>query len=92
MTTYSIADFLSIMSAKSMGFSVAKAQCLIVSPWADAAVGMSIQESTRATDMCVFPSLVEMLLLGFSGLGMLGCLENLAHLCSGAFSATIAGE
>ncbi|KAJ5275146.1 hypothetical protein N7497_005758 [Penicillium chrysogenum] len=62
MTTYSIADFLSIMSAKSMGFSVAKAQCLIVSPWADAAVGMSIQESTRATDMCVFPSLVEMLL------------------------------
>jgi hypothetical protein len=92
MTAYSIAHFLSIMSAKSMGFSVAKAQCLIVSPWAAAAVGMSIQESTRATDMCVFPSLVEMLLLGFSGLGMLGCLENLAHLCSGAFSATIAGE
>ncbi|OQE17368.1 hypothetical protein PENFLA_c024G02613 [Penicillium flavigenum] len=32
------------MSAKSMGFSVAKAQCLIVSPWAAAVVGMFIQE------------------------------------------------
>ncbi|KAJ5459473.1 hypothetical protein N7530_011417 [Penicillium desertorum] len=32
------------MSAKSMGFSVAKAQCLIVSTWAAAALGMFIQE------------------------------------------------
>jgi nitrate/nitrite transporter NarK len=90
--TYSIAYFLPIILQHSMGFSVAKAQCLVAPPYVAAAVVMFVQGILADKWRIRGPIIAVNAAMGLLGLGLLGYMRNPAPRYFGVFLATIAGE
>lgn len=90
--SYSIAYFLPIILEKSMGFSVAKAQCLVAPPYAFAGVVMFVQAIYSDKWRLRGPIVAANALMGLLGLGLLGFLKDPAPRYFGVFLATAAGE
>ncbi|KAJ5692551.1 hypothetical protein N7462_001974, partial [Penicillium macrosclerotiorum] len=88
--TYSIAYFLPIILEKSMGFSVAKAQCLVAPPYVAAAIVMFLQAAFADKYRIRGPIVAANAAIGMIGLGLLGYLESPAPRYFGVFLATIA--
>ncbi|KAJ5379380.1 phthalate transporter [Penicillium cosmopolitanum] len=90
--TYSIAFFLPIILQESMGFSVAKAQCLVAPPYAAAALVMFVQAIFADKWRIRGPVVAFNAAMGLVGLALMGYLESPAPRYFGIFLATIAGE
>ncbi|KAJ5788498.1 hypothetical protein N7457_003488 [Penicillium paradoxum] len=90
--TYAIAYFLPIILEKSMGFSVAKAQCLVAPPYAAAAIVMFTQAYFADKWRIRGPIVAANGLVGIVGLALLGYLENPAPRYFGAFLITAAAN
>ncbi|CAG8925768.1 unnamed protein product [Penicillium salamii] len=90
--SYSIAYFLPIILEKSMGFSVAKAQCLVAPPYVAAAIVMFVQAVYSDKWRLRGPIVAGNALMGLLGLGLLGYLDDPAPRYFGVFLATIAGK
>lgn len=90
--TYAIAYFLPIILQHSMGFSVAKAQCLVAPPYVAAAIVMFTQAAFADKYRIRGPVIVGNGAMGLLGLGLMGYLEGPAPRYFGVFLATIAGE
>ncbi|CAG8104179.1 unnamed protein product [Penicillium olsonii] len=90
--SYSIAYFLPIILEKSMGFSVAKAQCLVAPPYVAAAIVMFVQAVYSDKWRLRGPIIAGNALMGLLGLGLLGYLDAAAPRYFGVFLATIAGK
>jgi len=87
--SYSIAYFLPIILEDGMGFSVAKAQCLVAPPYVAAAIVMFIQAYYSDKWHLRGPVIAGNALMGVLGLGLLGYLKNPAARYFGVFLATI---
>lgn len=87
--TYAIAYFLPIILQHSMGFSVAKAQCLVAPPYVAAAIVMFTQAAFADKYRIRGPVIVGNGALGLLGLGLLGYLSEPAPRYFGVFLATI---
>ncbi|KAJ5473248.1 hypothetical protein N7475_002814 [Penicillium sp. IBT 31633x] len=90
--SYSIAYFLPIILEKSMGFSVAKAQCLVAPPYAFAGVVMFVQAIYSDKWRLRGPIVAANALMGLLGLGLLGFLKDPAPRYFGVFLATAAAN
>lgn len=105
--SYSISYFLPIILRDGMGFSVAKAQCLVAPPYVAAAIVMYIQAHFSDKWRLRGPTIVGNALLGTTivlhfglslqslgvlGLGLLGYMEHAAVRYFGVFLATISCE
>ncbi|KAL2870160.1 major facilitator superfamily domain-containing protein [Aspergillus lucknowensis] len=90
--TYSIAYFLPIILQESMGFSVAKAQCLVAPPYVAAALVMFVQAVYADRWRVRGPVVAGNAAMGLLGLGLLGYLKDPAPRYFGVFLATIAGN
>ncbi|CAG8106781.1 unnamed protein product [Penicillium salamii] len=90
--SYSIAYFLPIILEKSMGFSVAKAQCLVAPPYVAAAIVMFVQAVYSDKWRLRGPIVAGNALMGLLGLGLLGYLDDPAPRYFGVFLATIAAN
>ncbi|CAG8263201.1 unnamed protein product [Penicillium salamii] len=90
--SYSIAYFLPIILEKSMGFSVAKAQCLVAPPYVAAAIVMFVQAVYSDKWRLRGPIVAGNALMGLLGLGLLGYLDDAAPRYFGVFLATIAAN
>ncbi|CAG8037921.1 unnamed protein product [Penicillium salamii] len=90
--SYSIAYFLPIILEKSMGFSVAKAQCLVAPPYVAAAIVMFVQAVYSDKWRLRGPIVAGNALMGLLGLGLLGYLNDPAPRYFGVFLATIAAN
>ncbi|KAL2827976.1 major facilitator superfamily domain-containing protein [Aspergillus cavernicola] len=90
--TYSIAYFLPIILQDSMGFDVAKAQCLVAPPYVAAGIVMFLQGMLADKWRVRGPIVAVNAVLGLLGLGLLGYLQSPAPRYFGVFLATIAGN
>lgn len=90
--TYAIAYFLPIILEDSMGFSVAKAQCLVAPPYVAAAIVMFVQGRYADKWHVRGPIVAVNAAVAIVGLGLLGYLENAAPRYFGVFLATIGGR
>ncbi|KAI9372451.1 major facilitator superfamily domain-containing protein [Aspergillus egyptiacus] len=90
--TYSIAYFLPIILQDSMGFDVAKAQCLVAPPYVAAGIVMFLQGMLADKWRIRGPIVAANAALGLLGMGLLGYLDNPAPRYFGVFLATIAGN
>ncbi|CAI7575858.1 unnamed protein product [Penicillium bialowiezense] len=90
--SYSIAYFLPIILEKSMGFSVAKAQCLVAPPYVAAGIVMFVQAVYSDRWRLRGPIVAGNALMGLLGLGLLGYLDDAAPRYFGVFLATIAAN
>ncbi|RDL40750.1 Uncharacterized protein BP5553_00729 [Venustampulla echinocandica] len=88
--SYSIAYFLPIILQKGMGFSVAKAQCLVAPPYVAAAIVMYIQAIYSDKWRMRGPVIAGNALMGIVGLSLLGYMKGPAVRYFGVFLATIA--
>lgn len=75
-----------------MGFSVAKAQCLVAPPYAAAALVMFVQAIFADKWRIRGPVVAFNAAMGLVGLALMGYLESPAPRYFGIFLATIAGE
>lgn len=75
-----------------MGFSVAKAQCLVAPPYAAAAVVMFVQAIYADKWRLRGPIVAFNAALGLLGLALLGYMESPGPRYFGIFLATIAGK
>lgn len=90
--SYSIAYFLPIILEDSMGFSVAKAQCLVAPPYVAAAIVMYTQAVYADKWHLRGPIIAANAAMGLLGLALLGYLKESGPRYFGVFLATIAGE
>ena len=90
--SYSIAYFLPIILEDSMGFSVAKAQCLVAPPYVAAAVVMYVEAIYADKWHLRGPIVAANAAMGLLGLALLGYLNESGPRYFGVFLATIAGE
>ncbi|PMD62712.1 phthalate transporter [Hyaloscypha bicolor E] len=90
--SYAIAYFLPIILRDGMGFSVAKAQCLVAPPYCAAAVVMVIQAYYGDKWHLRGPIIVFNAAIGVVGLGLLGYDKNSGVRYFGVFLATIAAN
>lgn len=74
-----------------MGFSVAKAQCLVAPPYVAAGIVMFVQAVYSDRWRLRGPIVAGNALMGLLGLGLLGYLDDAAPRYFGVFLATIAG-
>ncbi|GAT27543.1 phthalate transporter [Aspergillus luchuensis] len=89
--SYSIAYFLPIILEDSMGFSVAKAQCLVAPPYVAAAIVMYTQAVYADKWHLRGPIIAANAAMGLLGLALLGYLKESGPRYFGVFLATIAG-
>lgn len=90
--TYAIAYFLPIILRDGMGFSLAKAQCLVAPPYVFAAIVMFTQAYFADKWHTRGPIVVMNAVFGLIGLPLLGYAENNAVRYFGVFLATVAGN
>ncbi|KAL4801860.1 phthalate transporter [Aspergillus unguis] len=90
--TYSISYFLPIILQDSMGFSVAKAQCLVAPPYVAAAIVMFLEGVVADKWRIRGPIVAINAATSLLGLGLLGYLESPGPRYFGAFLATIGGN
>ncbi|KAH7333082.1 major facilitator superfamily domain-containing protein [Rhexocercosporidium sp. MPI-PUGE-AT-0058] len=90
--SYAIAYFLPIILRDGMGFSVAKAQCLVAPPYVLAAIVMFVQAYYGDKWHLRGPIIAGNALLGILGLGLLGYSHNNAVRYFGVFLATTAAN
>lgn len=90
--TYAIAYFLPIILEDSMGFSVAKAQCLVAPPYVAAAIVMFVQGRYADKWHVRGPIVAVNAAVAIIGLGLLGYLEDAAPRYFGVFLVTIGGK
>ena len=90
--TYAIAYFLPVILREGMGFSIAKAQCLVAPPYVAAAIvmyGFAVLGDKYHTRG---PIVAFNAVLGLIGLPLLGYAHNNGVRYFGVFLATIAGN
>ncbi|GKZ81955.1 hypothetical protein AnigIFM56816_006485 [Aspergillus niger] len=90
--SYSIAYFLPIILEDSMGFSVAKAQCLVAPPYVAAAIVMYTQAVYADKWHLRGPIIAANAAMGLVGLALLGYLSESGPRYFGVFLATIAAN
>ncbi|GLB14927.1 hypothetical protein AtubIFM61612_004732 [Aspergillus tubingensis] len=90
--SYSIAYFLPIILEDSMGFSVAKAQCLVAPPYVAAAIVMYTQAVYADKWHLRGPIIAANAAMGLLGLALLGYLKESGPRYFGVFLATIAAN
>ncbi|KAF8859312.1 MFS general substrate transporter [Acephala macrosclerotiorum] len=90
--TYAIAYFLPVILKDGMGFSIAKAQCLVAPPYVAAAIVMYGCAVLGDKYHIRGPIVTFNALLGLIGLPLLGYAHNNALRYFGVFLATIAGN
>jgi MFS family permease len=90
--SYAIAYFLPIILRNGMGFSVAKAQCLVAPPYCAAALVMVVQAYYGDKWHLRGPIIVFNAAIGVLGLGLLGYDKNNGVRYFGVFLATIAAN
>lgn len=86
---YAIAYFLPIILRLGMGFSIAKAQCLVAPPYVVAAMFMYLQAHYADKWHIRGPILVFNAVLGLIGLPLLGFTHNNSVRYFGVFLTTI---
>jgi len=90
--TYAIAYFLPVILRNGMGFSIAKAQCLVAPPYAAAAIVMYGFATLGDKYHIRGPIVIFNAVLGLIGLPLLGYMKNDGVRYFGVFLATIAGN
>ncbi|CZR64447.1 probable permease of the major facilitator superfamily [Phialocephala subalpina] len=90
--TYAIAYFLPVILHEGMGFSIAKAQCLVAPPYVAAAIVMYGCAVLGDKYHIRGPIVAFNAVLGLIGLPLLGYAHNNAVRYFGVFLATIAGN
>jgi cyanate permease len=90
--TYAIAYFLPVILREGMGFSIAKAQCLVAPPYVAAAIVMYGAAVLGDKYHIRGPIVAFNALLGLIGLPLLGFAHNNGVRYFGVFLATIAGN
>lgn len=91
-TSYAIAYFLPIILRGGLGFSIAKAQCLVAPPYVAAAIIMYAEAVMADRLHLRGPFVVINAIFGLIGLPLLGYAKNDSVRYFGAFLATTAGN
>ncbi|KAH9207116.1 retrograde regulation protein 2 [Leptodontidium sp. 2 PMI_412] len=90
INTYAIAYFLPVILRLGMGFSIAKAQCLVAPPYVAAAIVMFVCAAIGDKYHIRAPIIIGNAMLGLIGLPLLGYATNNGVRYFGVFLATIA--
>ena len=90
--SYAIAYFLPVILSRSMGFSIAKSQCLVATPYAAAAICMYGAAMLADKYRMRAPFIIFFALVGLTGLPMLGYSTNSGVRYFGVFLATISAN
>ncbi|KAG9241273.1 major facilitator superfamily domain-containing protein [Calycina marina] len=90
--SYAIAYFLPVILNRSMGFSIAKSQCLVAPPYAAAAIFMYGAAVLADKWHVRGPIIIFFAIIGLIGLPILGYSTNSAARYFGVFLATISAN
>lgn len=90
--SYAIAYFLPVILNRSMGFSIAKAQCLVAPPYAAAGVFMFVAAMLADKYRMRAPFIIFFAVVGLIGLPILGYSTNSGARYFGVFLATISAN
>ncbi|KAH8587437.1 retrograde regulation protein 2 [Bisporella sp. PMI_857] len=90
--SYAIAYFLPVILFRSMGFTIAKAQCLVAPPYACAAIFMYAAAVIGDKYRMRAPIIIFFAVIGLIGLPILGYATNNGARYFGVFLATISAN
>ena len=90
--SYAIAYFLPVILSRSMGFNIAKSQCLVAPPYAAAAICMYSAAILADKYRMRAPFIIFFALVGLTGLPILGYAKNSSVRYFGVFLATISAN